>query len=333
MAPLLHQLKQKLKKNTVTRKTIVPLARRVIPAVHRKLLERIVISRRDYLDDLRAAIEKNRGYAAGKLGVSQKYWMYYKILLEKENDPDSLRRYEETLAHHGLKQCGVFPADRAFYLKFNDFYVPHVKNLDCIGLFLRTPELEIIKYYQLKNKFIFYPLQEPDRSSPNDEKNCYLQFFRDKKILLVCPFAGILKERATRETFESVWSKTGKKWFYPLAVDSLEFPYGFSKETQKRYPTALELYKHIIAEIDNRDFDIALVAASGLAIPIVSHIKNRGKVAIDLGGHLQIIFGVLGKRWRTFKGWDRLYFNDSWIDMPAEYRPKETDVCDKGAYW
>jgi hypothetical protein len=29
----------------------------------------------------------------------------------------------------------------------------------------------------------------------------------------------------------------------------------------------------------------------------------------------------------------RNYFNEHWIDMPAHYKPKETDMCDGGAYW
>ena len=75
------------------------------------------------------------------------------------------------------------------------------------------------------------------------------------------------------------------------------------------------------------------MGAAGLAVPIVSHIKGRGRVAIDLGGHLQVLFGVLGKRWRDSDEWRARYVNADWIDMPARYRPVETGVCDSGAYW
>jgi hypothetical protein len=53
-------------------------------------------------------------------------------------------------------------------------------------------------------------------------------------VLLICPFANLLKNRATREIFEGVWSKFGKKWFYPQSIDAIEFPYGFTKETQQK---------------------------------------------------------------------------------------------------
>jgi hypothetical protein len=44
-------------------------------------------------------------------------------------------------------------------------------------------------------------------------------------------------------------------------------------------------------------------------------------------------FGVLGKRWHAWGDWRERDFNDTWIDMPARFRPAESGVCDSGAYW
>ena len=97
----------------------------------------------------------------------------------------------------------------------------------------------------------------------------------------------------------------------------------------------MELFGSIMGKINQKDFDVALIAAGGLSIPIASTIKNMGKVGIDLGGHLQFIFGVIGQRWRDQENCKTNYFNDYWIDMPAQYKPKETDVCDMpdAGYW
>jgi hypothetical protein len=129
-----------------------------------------------------------------------------------------------------------------------------------------------------------------------------------------------------------VWSKTGKKWFYPRSINALELPYGFSAETHKKYSTAIDLFNDIAREIDKREFDVALIGAAGLAIPIASYIKNMGKIGIDLGGHLQICFGVQGNRWRRRKDFERDYFNDWWVYLPAQYRPDPIEVGDYD-YW
>jgi len=289
------------------------------------------ITKDELIKDIRNAITACRGYATAKIGISQKYWMYYEIFLSQRRDPAEIRNYEKELKIHALKQEGLYPENCDFYLAFNRFYMNHVRNLDCLGVCYRpsTMEMQILRYYKLHSKLIYFEFQEPDRT----DQQCYLPYFRDKKLLIICPFAAVLKSQATKEIFEGVWSKTGKKWFYPKSVDAVEFPYGFAQETHQKYSTVMDLFDFIIGKINQKDFDVALVAAGGLSIPIASTIKNMGKVAIDLGGHLQFVFGVLGKRWRDSEDGKRNYYNDFWIDMPARYKPKETDVCDNGAYW
>jgi len=294
-------------------------------------LKHTSITKHEFIRDIENAIGAHRGYAAAKIGLSQKYWMNYEIFLSKETDPSELREYENKLKFHALNQEGVFPASCEFYLEFNRFYMKHVKNLDCLGLFYEPASIEmaLVKHYHLNNKFIHFVSQEPGRT----DEECYLPCFRDKKVLLICPFADLLKSRATREIFEGVWSKFGKKWFYPDQVDAVEFPYGFAKTTQEKYSSVIDLFQFIMERIGQKNFDVALIGAGGLSIPIASSLKNMGKIAIDLGGHLQIVFGVVGKRWRDWSDMKEKYFNEYWIDMPPRYKPKETDVCDNGAYW
>jgi hypothetical protein len=329
----MHPAIGKVRHNAFIQKWIMPPVRRIRQDWETYRLKSLCVSKQEFIRDVKTAIDRKVGYAAGKIGGSQKHWMYYEILLASRPSEERLESYHQQLCFHGLKQCGVFPADPEFYLRYNRFYMEHVRALDCLGIFFEPRELELIKHYDLASRLVDYIDLEPDRSSPANDVNCYLPYFRNKRVLLICPFAGLLKERATKEVFEGVWSKTGKRWFYPASVEALEFPYGFSPETQKEFPTAIELFYSIRAGINSMDFDVALIGASGLAIPVASHVKSMGKIAIDLGGHLQVLFGVIGKRWRSREGWKRDYFNDWWIDMPAVYRPRQTDVCDQGAYW
>src|SRR5207245_3927854 len=129
---------------------------------------------------------------------------------------------------------------------------------------------------------------------PGTPDDCYLPHFENSRVLLVCPFATVLRDRATKEIFEGVWSKSSRRrWFYPKSVEALEFPYGFSKETHERFPTAIHLFNYIVGLVEAREFDVALIGAGGLAIPLASHVKNMGKVGMDLGGHLQTICVVI----------------------------------------
>ncbi len=335
MRQLLQSLRLSLREIALL-KGIYEKTKPTLEAIHRARYP--TISKKEFINDLKTSIENNSGYASAKIGKSQQHWMYYEIFLTKEREEERLKQFQKDLLFHGLKQEGIFPAKPDFYLKYNKFYIEQVRNLDSLGIFYYPWELEMIRYYQLNCKIIYYPDQFPhktwiDEFYPLGEETCYLEFFKNKKLLLISPFAQLLRERATQYIFEGIWSKVGLKWFSPQKVDALEFPYGFSRETQEKYPTVRDLFEEIVAEIDKKDFDIALVSAAGLAIPIVSYIKSIGKIGIDLGGHQQILFGVIGKRWRDRQRWKEQLFNEYWIDMPAKYRPKETDVCDRGAYW
>lgn len=295
-----------------------------------------LISRARFIAEVRDALARGSGYAAGKLGYSHVRRLGYRVLHDQMRQPQRVLAGIEPMLHfESLNQLGIFPADLAFYPRFDAFWTTHLRALDCIGIFpnLYAPSRRILRHFRAPGRWIDYHDQEPDRSTPSRDDACYLPLFAGRRLLLVCPFAELLRERATRATFEAVWAKTGKRWFAPAAVDALEIPYGFAAETRARYATAIDLFETIAAALDRRAFDVALIAAAGLAVPLAAHVKARGRLAIDLGGHLQVLFGVLGRRWREQREWQQRYVTDAWIDMPARYRPTETDVCDAGAYW
>ncbi|MBV9310730.1 MAG: hypothetical protein JOZ73_07855, partial [Solirubrobacterales bacterium] len=283
---------------------------------------RPLLSCESYREDLRDAIRSRRRWATGKIGGSERAWLIYPLVLASDADPRRIRAYELSVGFRSVRHAGIFPAEPAFQRRFADAYVGSVRHLDALGLFSDSwlQQAQIVQAYSLRVPLVRFEDQEPDRSTPNREEACWLPALRERRILLICPFADLLAQRANEETFEAVWAKTGKRWFHPADVDALELPYGYEPATQARYETALELLEEVKAEIDRRTFDVALIAAGGLGIPIASFVKERGQVGISLGGHLQVLFGVLGERWRTREWLDR-YVSDAWIDMPPRYRP------------
>lgn len=290
-------------------------------------------SRVRFVAQVRQSVIEARPFAAGKLGVSEKQWLYYPLHLADEADPRRRAAFFANLRHHALSQSGIFPMEQSYLLRFVDFYLEHLRNLDSVGLFRHPIERELIARHQLLVNFIDYEHQEPDRSIPAHEENCYLPAFRDKRVLIISPFASTMVENARQDRFEAVWAKTGKSWFFPKSVISLELPYGVAPETRKRYQSTNELFDELCEKISRIDFDVALIGAAGLNIPLVSHLKQQGKVAIALGGHLQVVFGVLGKRWRDRKDWVENYVTDAWIPVPDRYHLQDKFACDQGAYW
>ena len=260
--------------------------------------EPLRIERAQFLQELRDALQNSRGYAAGKIGNTERAVLLYPFVRERFRAPLQIQAYELTLANHVLRHSGVFPTDHEFLARFSWDYAQAVTRLDCVGLWpdRLAEEIELVARHGFRGHAIPFTDQEPDRSFPSDDSRCYLPFLRGRHVLIVCPFAGLLRERATRETFEAVWSKTGKPWFEPASVQALELPYGYSPSTWDRYPTALDLFAEVRGRMNALDYDAALIGAGLLGSMLAVAAKERGRDAISLGGHLQILFGVNGKR-------------------------------------
>jgi hypothetical protein len=292
-------------------------------------LGRELIGQAEFAAAVRDAVAAGRPYAAGKLGVSERAWMLYPILIAGGASRLQLRVFEQTVRHKAGRHAGVFPTNRAFLLEFADRYGEALRELDCLGVDVAAlrPTLDVLRFHDVGAAVMDYIEQEPDRSSPARAERCFTPGLGGKRVLLVSPYAEALQRQANQATFDAVWRKTGKRWFDPAAIDALEFPYGFARETQQRYASCLDLLAEIERRIDAHDYDVALIGAGALGVPLATFVRSRGKVGLSLGGSLQVLFGVVGKRWRDRPDWHERYFTDAWIDVPAHYRPdfSETD--------
>jgi hypothetical protein len=295
-----------------------------------------VISRVQLIDEIKHAIEKKTGFAMGKIGFSEQFFLGYLPFLKTSPSGLKIKAYELSLKHHCEIQSGVFPINPEFLKEFASFYTSCLQSIDILGIFGADQEKELIENNNIKANLISYQLTEPDRSIPSKDEECYLQYFSNKKLLYISPFAELLKERSNKEVYESVWKNIQKKWFYPESVQAIEIPYSYgnSKSTHEMYGTSLNLYHRICEELDKYEFDIVLLGVGALGLPLSSYIKSKGKVAISLGGHLQVLFGVNGSRWKRDDFWKKHYINEEWIEMPREYHPDNKDqLTDVGAYW
>lgn len=86
-------------------------------------------------------------------------------------------------------------------------------------------------------------------------------------------------------------------------------------------------------EINQRDFDIALIGCGAYGFNLAAHVKRIGKKSVHMGGPLQTLFGIKGKRWREMPNFSTL-FNQYWVDpLPEEYPKNFQTVEYGGCYW
>ena len=85
-------------------------------------------------------------------------------------------------------------------------------------------------------------------------------------------------------------------------------------------------------EINNIDFDIALLGCGAYGLPLGSYIKSIGKQAIVVGGCLQLLFGIMGKRWENDEV-IKEYINKYWVRPAENEKPYLAGNVEDGCYW
>lgn len=97
-------------------------------------------------------------------------------------------------------------------------------------------------------------------------------------------------------------------------------------------PDWSERLRHLRQQMDGLSFDVALIGAGGMSLPLAAHARSHGACGIHMGGNTQILFGVLGKRWDDQPEL-RPYFNDAWVRPSAEETPTSAVSVEGGCYW
>ena len=86
------------------------------------------------------------------------------------------------------------------------------------------------------------------------------------------------------------------------------------------------------AEIDKRDFDIAIIGCGAYGFPLAAHVKRIGKKAIHLGGPTQLLFGIKGKRWIDNPNFNNI-INEHFVFPNDSDKVKNANKVEGACYW
>ena len=165
------------------------------------------------------------------------------------------------------------------------------------------------------------------------EKNVipWSYYLKNKKVLIIHPFINSFKKQLKNDfqifKDKRLFDKNQKFVFY------------------KSYQTIAgnhihndwyETFNLMCEDIKKIDFDIALLGCGGYGLPLCNFIKTElNKSAIYIGGGLQLMFGVIGKRWEKNEFWKKIIEeNDCKFIRPSEEEIcKNSDTIENNCYW
>ena len=89
-----------------------------------------------------------------------------------------------------------------------------------------------------------------------------------------------------------------------------------------------EALNHLKEETLSKEFDLVIVGAGGYSLPLLAAVKSAGRKGIHLGGEIQLLFGIKGRRWDG-----KNLYNEHWVRPSPHETPPNFMKKENGCYW
>lgn len=197
--------------------------------------------------------------------------------------------WDKKVIHQMQEWSGFFPAQPNKIEQFCEMMLQDIPEVDVLGSWLSN-EFFFEKYLSHVAKIKLMYLD------PYWSKIPWTKALEGKKILVVHPFAETIEKQYKKREF-LFENKDVLPEFKSLSVIKAVQSLGQADDRFIDWFDALEYMK---AEINKVDFDICLIGCGAYGFPLAAHVKRMGKKAIHMGGSLQLLFGIKGKRWEQY---------------------------------
>lgn len=304
-----------LRKNNTVRNGVWTL-RKAAHAVKRTLLVRRPLV--DGTDLIKNAILSGIPYAVGKMGSTEAAALKTHIKRKGKRKP----AYPKYIFYTLFVNSGVFPQNEDFFDKFCAFYLDVVRKCDALVAWDVAGEAEILARYCQKTDLIHLRDLEPYFFST--PWSCALS---SKRVLVLSPFTKSIEQQYALR--KKIWLEKNVLPDFTLLTLRMPLSAGLVPPESKDWFEALDRIKK---QMDFLDYDVALIGAGSFSLPLALHAKRAGKVGIHLGGSLQILFGIIGKRWKEDPDF-KSFINASWTSPLPEETPPTINTVENGCYW
>lgn len=223
---------------------------------------------------------------------------------------------------------GFFPEEISMGNRFTETMRNASRQLDVLGV-----ELEPFEDYYISQE-LKKEVEISALSSLEPWKNPgapWTALLKGRRVLIIHPFAETIEKQYKKR--EKIFP--GTEILPEFTLLTLKAVQTIAGEKDSRFSDWFEALDYMYEEAIKKPFDIALIGCGAYGFPLAAMLKQKGKQVIHLGGALQILFGIKGKRWDIKGKYDyvRKFYNDSWVYPEQQERPKQLEQVEGGCYW
>ena len=240
--------------------------------------------------------------------------------------------WSESLIRQMQQWSGFYPPTQEKVAQFCNSAIEDSSLVDILGCWA-WGEKRMLPYLS-QAKFVHLRSLEPFWS-----KTPWTRALKDKRVLVIHPFAETILSQYDRRNLLFT-NKDILPEFKSLDVVKAVQSLG---KGDSRFNDWFEALQWMKDEIDRRNYDVCLIGCGAYGFPLAAHVKRQGKQAIHLGGALQLLFGIIGKRWEDpmygVKEWNipqgayAELINDYWVRPNETEKPRSANSVEGGCYW
>ena len=269
---------------------------------------------------LKEALKGNEPFMFGRHGVNEVFIALHGMLLENGVIENMNSGKLEVACMHS----GFFPNTQENYIKFNKLIIDASSQCDLYGTLRMTGEDYYIKHFMPKNVKLthtnmmdFWRYDEP-----------FTYALKGQKVLVVHYLANQIKDQYEKR--ESLFDNP--KILPEFQLQAMPAVQTIAGNRDERFESWFDALNYMYEQTKNYDYDIALFGCGAYGMPLAAKLKKDGKKVVYMGGVLQMLFGIYGKRWDA-EPIARKLPNEYWTVPDADFIPKNHESVEGGCYW
>jgi hypothetical protein len=292
--------------------------------------EIVATGSRNIKDAITSALENGTPLLISRHGSFE-----FQCVAWKKRNPDlPLNNSMLTILH---KNAGIFPSDIAKMEEWLDSYWQATCEADgmATGWYLPTSEEEKALVKKYNPKAFQFPLRslEPYYVDTHDR---WTSHFANKRVTVVSSFAKTMEMQVKKA--KDIWLAQADSILPPTTTWSFVrtyYPPDLTSRTTawpKQVNDFAAAVNYIVDAVEETKPDIVLIGCGGLASPAAAALKKKGRIAIVMGGAIQVLFGIKGSRWKNHAIISQ-FWNDAWVSPSTDETPMHASSIENKCYW
>lgn len=161
----------------------------------------------------------------------------------------------------------------------------------------------------------------------------WTELLAGQHVAVISPFAATIQSQYARR--QEVWPSGLLPQFASLKTVRTGYsPSMAGRNKSCAWPTHVRSWSDAVDYVVGQvpaTARIVLVSCGAIGMPAAAALKARGHIVIVMGGILQLLFGIKGRRWARHP--IAANFNDAWTNPSRDETPAGFRNIEAGCYW